>query len=76
LCASGGFGGHRGPTAKDLIANCLTLDPRRRYDIVQFMSHPWFTVRRVAYAVVTPRRLQRAHKGCSCPATRRTRGTS
>ncbi|EEB06800.1 CAMK/CAMK1 protein kinase Cmk2 [Schizosaccharomyces japonicus yFS275] len=28
-------------TAKDLVSNLLTVDPMERYDIHQFLQHPW-----------------------------------
>lgn len=29
------------PSAIDLIKKCLTVDPSRRYNIYQFLNHPW-----------------------------------
>jgi serine/threonine protein kinase len=37
-------------TAVDLIQKCLVVDPAKRITIVQFLSHPWITVRRCATA--------------------------
>jgi serine/threonine protein kinase len=31
-------------SAKDLISNLLTVDPDKRYDIHQFLNHPWIKV--------------------------------
>lgn len=29
--------------AKDLVSHLLTVDPRRRYTITEFLNHPWIT---------------------------------
>ena len=33
------------PSAIDLIKQCLIVDPRKRYNIYQFLNHPWMKVR-------------------------------
>lgn len=45
-------------SAKDLVTRLLTVDPNRRYDIRQFLNHPWVLNRDVA---MEPRRSRETY---------------
>lgn len=56
-------------SAKDLVCQLLTVDPEKRYNIDEFLNHPWITQKNSDHVRLTRKGDVDKHSGSSMPST-------
>lgn len=56
-------------SAKDLVCQLLTVDPEKRYNIDEFLNHPWITQKKSDHVRLTRKGDVDKHSGSSMPST-------